>query len=116
MLDRLNEIKAELTSEDVSIYSSIGGEEDGEEEGSFLETVEDIKSDNPAAVLFGKLDREEAGRRLSLLTERQKAIMVSRYVEEKTQQQVAEELGLSTGRVSQIEAEAREIMRRGWAA
>jgi RNA polymerase sigma factor (sigma-70 family) len=117
MLHRLNEIKAETSSDAVSLQTVIGdGEEGGGEETTLANTLEDEKSDNPAALLWDSIDREAAGRLLSLLDEKQRAIMVARYVEDKPQYQVAEEMGLSAGRISQIESEAKEIMRKAWAA
>jgi RNA polymerase sigma factor (sigma-70 family) len=44
------------------------------------------------------------------------AIMIARFVDNKTFDEVAKEMGISPGRVSQIETKAREIMRKGWAA
>lgn len=116
MLNRLNEIKAELSCEDISLYQIIGGGEEDGEEGTLLETIEDTKSDNPETALFDKIDQERAYALLDRLTEQQMTVMVSRFVDDKTQEEVAKEMGLTTGRVCQIESEARGIMRRGWAA
>ena len=73
---------------------------------------EPSSTDEVAAVI----QKLEVGRLLSLLTERQRAIVVAHYYLGLTQDEIAESLGIRRGTVSATVSQSLAHMREGWAA
>jgi RNA polymerase sigma factor (sigma-70 family) len=73
---------------------------------------EPSSTDGVAAVI----QRLEVGRLLSLLTERQRAIVVAHYYLGLTQVEIAESLGVRRGTVSATVSQSLAHMREGWTA
>ena len=95
---------------DVSLSAETEGEE--ETEGRVSDNYADPKAEDPAEV-FGKgIDNAAAVEALQALPERTRQILIARYIDGKTGEQVAEETGLTSGRISQIEKAARETLQR----
>lgn len=104
-------IYREYMERDISLSTEIGDGEDGEEI-NLSDTMEDAKSENPVAVFFGQENANAAEEVIRKFPERTQRILVGRYIDGKTGAQIAQELGISEGRVSQIEKEARETLKR----
>lgn len=62
------------------------------------------------------IQRLEVGRLLSLLTERQRAIVVAHYYLGLTQEEIADTLGVRRGTVSATVSQSLAHMREGWTA
>ncbi|HEV2012239.1 MAG TPA: sigma-70 family RNA polymerase sigma factor [Candidatus Limnocylindria bacterium] len=75
-------------------------------------TGEGPAPDDVAAII----QRLEVGRLLSLLTERQRAIVVAHYYLGLTQDEIADTLGVKRGTVSATVSQSLAHMREGWTA
>lgn len=93
---------------DVSLNDSIGYDKDGNEV-SLIDVLKDTTTDF-AEVIHTKENIKDLSQYLNLLNEREKEIIVKRYgllnQKEKTQKEIAKELGISRSYVSRIEKRA----------
>lgn len=86
----------------VSIYEKMDDE-------SNIELVDKIESDNTDEKMLNKIMLTEL---IDMLDEREKKIIILRYFRDKTQSEIAEELGVSQVQVSRLETKILEKMRK----
>ena len=96
--------------------ASLDAQIDGEEIGSFAETVADEKAESPYEKLEDKTVTAMLREMIDTLNRREQAVLRSRFELDgeptKTLEEIGEELGLSAERVRQIEKAALEKLRR----
>lgn len=104
-------IYREYMERDISLSAEYGDEEAGDCL-TLADTMADEKSENPLTTFYGRENANAAEEAIRQLPERTQRILVGKYIDGKTGAEIAKELGISEGRVSQIESEARETLKR----
>lgn len=108
-----NEILMHLRSlkkvrKDISLYDPIGSDKEGNE----LNLMDVLEEDGPeiADIIQLKMEQHKAYEFMSVLDEREREVIIYRFglgeVKEKTQREIAKELGISRSYVSRIEKRA----------
>ncbi|MCB1027601.1 MAG: FliA/WhiG family RNA polymerase sigma factor [Microthrixaceae bacterium] len=84
-----------------------------EEEMTLIDVLEDPKAVEPSRELEGREMVSFLRDAVKLLPERQRIVIVGYFLEDRTSQELAELLGVTESRISQMRTEALESMRRG---
>jgi len=111
MLKRLAGIRREEKSKNVSLSTVID-----EEEGETLADTIGNGEESPAEAFGRGLDLDAARQVISSLDDRERALLMLRFVDNKTMAETAEALGISQGRVCQIEKEIMPRLKKKWEA
>jgi len=112
ILHALRELRREYQREEVSLSVELENDGEGEEVDCLADVIANEKSENPYQVFSEKIDNAAAVDALQGLSERDRYILNARHVEGRQVKEIAVELGLSEGRISQIESAARETLRK----
>lgn len=84
-----------------------------EEDMTLIDVLEDPKAVEPSRELEGREMVSFLRDAVKLLPERQRLVIVGYFLEDRTSQELAELLGVTESRISQMRTEALESMRRG---
>ncbi len=87
----------------VSLNETLGDSSTGR---TFLESLEDMKGETPASLFENSELTREVARYLGQLSEKERLVISLYYYEELTQKEIAEVIGVSEGRVSQLHSQA----------
>ena len=102
----------ELSCRPVAIVSLSAGEgRDGNGHGSAFDVPDGSSYSSPEWVADRRESVQELREAIKMLRPREQQILVLRYWEEKTTRSVAQRLGISPARVSQLEKRARQRLR-----
>ena len=96
---------SQLLSDDVVMTSIYEKKSNSEDSMEIIDTIEDTGKLNPYEQVEGKNVREELGRALHRLPERERVIMVLYYQENMTLKEIGETIGASESRVCQLHAQ-----------
>jgi len=83
----------------------------GEEGGEIIDLISDVNAVEPLQEVYFKEQREEIKRALSNLPERERILIEFHYFERMPLQKIAETLGVTKQRVSQIHGRALKLLR-----
>jgi len=84
-----------------------------DEELTLVDVIEDVRSPEPAAELEKRELHAYLRDAIALLPERQRLVVIGYFLQERTSQDLAEFLGVTESRVSQMRTEALETLRLG---
>jgi RNA polymerase sigma factor (sigma-70 family) len=115
MLNRLAEIKAEIGGgkhRTISLDKTLADKHDGEI--TLGETIADPRAAEPIAAYLAEDEAAQTRSVIGSLSDREREILSLRYIDGRSVDEVAEIVGVSRGRVSQIVGEATEKARAAW--
>jgi RNA polymerase sigma factor (sigma-70 family) len=110
--DYLKKVSATIFSNDKSLSDAVSFNDDGEAESTLADKMEQTREVNPAEAVCESDAGPSAIDTLTELDERTAQIIRRHHIDGLTLQAIADELGLSLGRIHQIEAEGLDQMRR----
>lgn len=84
-----------------------------DEELTLVDVIEDIRSPEPAAELEKRELHAYLRDAIALLPERQRLVVIGYFLQDRTSQDLADFLGVTESRVSQMRTEALETLRMG---
>ncbi len=87
---------------------------DGDEDLTLVEVLADTRELDPLEALLRNEDMSIVGDAVLLLPERHRHVIVSYFLQRKTSEQIAKELGVTESRVSQLRSEGLERIEMPW--